>query len=174
MATYVKRRYVCHKCSHVYQGTQIVLKGTTDNKEPCPNCNKSKVEIIERPRDPDLRAGPLAKKAVDFTYKMAEADYGMTDMRDNLRAGDIAMKLPGEVGAAVERQGGMFGAQGANQAIQHHGNALQMAGAARAERKAQGISDPVMSLQTSLKTTQSPSIIDSARRGPLGIRAKNR
>ncbi len=136
-------------------------------------CNSEKLEIIQRPRDPDLRAGPRAKAAVDFTYKMAETDYGMTDMRDNLRAGDLAMKLPpGDVGAALQKQGGMFGNQSANQAIQHQGNALQMAGAARAERKAQGIMDPVQSLQSGIKAANAPSIIDSARRGPLGIRAK--
>jgi hypothetical protein len=106
---------------------------------------------------------------------MAEADYGMTDMKDHLREGDIAMKLPpGDVGAAVAKQGGMFGGGGANSAIQNRGNALQMAGAARAERKAQGISDPVAGLQTAIKSAHAPSIIDSARRGPLGIRAKNR
>ncbi len=173
MPTYVIRRYICKKCSQTYQGEKVVLKGTTDNMEPCPKCNVVKATIIERPRDPDLRAGPRAKAAVDFTYKMAESDYGMTDMRDNLRAGDLAMKLPaGDVGNAVAKQGGMFGQQGAQQAIQHGGNALQMAAGARAERKSQGISDPVQALQSSIKSANAPSIIDSARRGPLGIRAK--
>ena len=173
MTTYVKRRYICKKCSQVYQGEKIFVKGTTGEIEPCPKCHVAKSEIIERPRDRDLRAGPRAKAAVDFTYKMAESDYGMTDMRDNLRAGDLAIKLPpGDVGNAVAKQGGMFGAQGANQAIQHLGNALQMAGAARAERKAQGISDPVQALQSGIKQANAPSIIDSARRGSLGIRAK--
>jgi hypothetical protein len=173
MPTYVRRRYICKKCSQVYQGQNIVVKGGNDPMEPCPKCNVVKAEIIDRPRDIDLRAGPRAKAAVDFTYKMAESDYGMTDMRDNLRAGDLAMKLPvGDVGSAVAKQGGMFGNQGAQQAIQHGGNALQMAAGARAERKAQGIPDPVQSLQSSIKSANAPSIIDSARRGPLGMRAK--
>ena len=168
----VARNYICNGCSKKWR---VVFNERPSNDKPvCPECGLGKIETSTF--DPSAGKAPayggsMMSKAVDETYKMAERDYGMTDMRDNLRQGDIAMKIPSNpVGDALQKQGGMF----SQHSMQGHGGALSLASAAKSERKSQNISDPVAAFQTGLKVANTPSVIDAARSGPIGIRGRAR
>ena len=151
MAVYVKRKYICKKCSHMWKSENVVDR-EDPTVEPCPAC-KNIGAAIERPKamDRSLRAGPLANKATEFTWEMAQQDYGMTNMNDHLRAGDLAAKIDNPVSATLAKQGGMFGGNNSAAAIGHMGNAMQMASAAKAERTLQKVPDPVQALQMGAK-----------------------
>jgi hypothetical protein len=83
----VTRRYECDECA--YQWTFLHLN--RDEPYPdCPQCAESAARSM-----PTLFAITTNKaKAIDMAQKIAEEDYGMTDMNDNLREGDIAVKAP--------------------------------------------------------------------------------
>ena len=60
-------------------------------------------EILEA-QQPPARGGSNRSKAVDMTYKIAEEQYGMTDMKDNLREGDMAFTAPAALQTAESDQ----------------------------------------------------------------------
>ena len=74
--------YVCDEC-----GTSIknYLKMSRDDPDPeCPGCS-----AISQRLPPVVNIGTNKGRAVDIAQREAE-DHGFTDMRDNLREGDIA------------------------------------------------------------------------------------
>lgn len=94
-AAAIRRTYRCTDCRFEFK----VIHQTEDEPAPdCPNCA----------REANLHLLPFGKKtsyshAMDYTQKMAEEQYGMTNIRDNQRAGDIAaMGPPAETTARRE------------------------------------------------------------------------
>ena len=119
MPRYV-RVYRCPDCGH---------KWKTESKfgfaEPdCPQCGFHPDPLPERIAAPAI-IGTKAK-AVDEAYKIAEQDYGFTNMNDGMREGDIAFKAPPTPpqniigpGNRVQNAGGfMWGAGGPSKTVQ--------------------------------------------------------
>jgi hypothetical protein len=65
--------------------------------EPPPaHCDLCKAPMFEPQAElPKVNIGGSAlSKSVDQTYKLAEQSLGISDMKDSLRAGDSAVKIP--------------------------------------------------------------------------------
>lgn len=99
-ATLIRRRYQCDVCEHIFEDR------VSSADAPLPDCPKCpKPVAAASPSAPLPGTGLTWKapmpallttkaKAIDYTQKMAEEVYGLTDMNDNQRAGDIAYKPP--------------------------------------------------------------------------------
>ena len=89
----VTRRYACDQCAHEWTYFHM----NRDEPYPeCPACMALAAQSL-----PSMFAITTNKsRAVDFAQKMAEEDYGMTDMNDNSREGDVAAKAPPPVQTA--------------------------------------------------------------------------
>ncbi len=65
----------------------------------CPACS-----ILTRPGaqvPAGFSIGSSKSKAMDLTQKIVEEDYGMSNMKDNLRVGDVAAMTPPAIAPAV-------------------------------------------------------------------------
>ena len=102
----------CLRCDHVY--SKIVAR-LTDKDPPCPRkaCReaaaaeeRARMEaniraIIASERAPGITGSNLAK-GIDLTAEIVQKDYGLTDLKDNVRAGEpSAPKLPPKQQEAV-------------------------------------------------------------------------
>jgi hypothetical protein len=94
-AVMIRRRYLCDVCNHTFE----MRHQSEDEPMPdCPNCVAlgaaaaagGGVTYVA----PMPAIGTVKGKAIDLAQKMAEEDYGLSDMNDNQRAGDIAYKGP--------------------------------------------------------------------------------
>lgn len=83
----VTRRYACNECDHEW----VFLHLSRD--EPYPECPKC--EAMAASSLPTMFAiNGVKSKAIDFTQKMAEESYGLTNFHDNMREGDVAAMAP--------------------------------------------------------------------------------
>lgn len=83
----VRRLYRCSDCALEWREVHQSMD------EPVPDCPRCAVVATWVPPMPGLLTSKSA--AVDYAQKMAEEDYGFTNMRDNQREGDIAaMEAP--------------------------------------------------------------------------------
>lgn len=89
----VTRIYACDECAYEWRFFHM----RSDEPYPdCPQCAADRARSL-----PTMFAITGTKaKAVDMAQRIAEEDYGLTDMNDNLREGDIAAKAPPPVQAA--------------------------------------------------------------------------
>lgn len=79
--------YRCSDCGS--QFNKIVWPG--DSEPECPTC----AHAPPMARIPGMFAiATNVSRAIDFAQKMAETQYGLTDLKDNLRDGDIAAPKP--------------------------------------------------------------------------------
>lgn len=81
----IVRDYRCKKCSHVF--THYHNHGD-EAYPPCPECSKA---VEWQPGGFNITG--VKSKAVDLAQRVAEQDYGLTDMNDSRREGDTAAKL---------------------------------------------------------------------------------
>ena len=114
MSKLFTRMYACNDC-----GAEFKHWHTSKNEPapPCPECEATAIvedleaesrrgrmaEILEA-QQPPARGGSTKAKAVEMAYQIAEQDYGMTDMRDNLREGDTAFVKPPQIQTAEAEQ----------------------------------------------------------------------
>ena len=93
----IRRTYQCSNCDR-----EFTYECTSDDPDPlCPNpdCDK----ILEwRPQSFAI-GGSHASKAVDLTQNIMEKDYGLTNFKDNARAGDTAIVPHHETRAETEK-----------------------------------------------------------------------
>lgn len=90
----VIRTYKCNDCSKLFE---VVLESGNDGDPPCPFCDQV---LAWQPGMFSIKTNK--SRALDLTQQIVEEDYGLTDMRDNLREGDVAAKTP--VKTAVDRE----------------------------------------------------------------------
>lgn len=89
-ATLLRRRYRCEDCNLVFDARH---ESADEPPPPCPRCPpESAAEPAYIAPMPALNT--TKAKAIDLAQQMAEEDYGLTDINDNQRAGDIAYKPP--------------------------------------------------------------------------------
>src|SRR6516162_5916553 len=82
----IYRTYQCIDCNYIFE---IECESSSTEDPPCPECDK----VL------DWVPGMFSIKtersrAVDYTQKVIEEDYGLTDLKDNNREGDVAFKPP--------------------------------------------------------------------------------
>lgn len=98
------RKYHCKACGHKWDGLHY------KREEPaydCPKCAaQPQVTGAYKPQVFGMKTN--RSRAMDMTQKILEEDYGMTDMKDNLREGDIAAKVDNQVAKAAQNMGGIF------------------------------------------------------------------
>lgn len=83
----VTRRYLCDSCN--YEWTSLHLS----REEPYPDCPScATAEPASIPTSFSITG--IKSKAIDYTQRMAEEDYGLTNFRDNMREGDVAAMAP--------------------------------------------------------------------------------
>jgi DNA-directed RNA polymerase subunit RPC12/RpoP len=89
----ISRTYLCDDCDNRFTR----LHWERDEPVPeCPYCASEKARQV-----PGMFSiGTNKGKAPDMVYRMAEEDYGITDMNDHLYEGDIAMKAPAPIQTA--------------------------------------------------------------------------
>jgi hypothetical protein len=119
MARYI-RVYRCPDCGHKWRSESKFGFHEPD----CPSCGFHPDPLPERIAAPAI-IGTKAK-AVDLAYNIASEDYGLTDLNDNAREGDIAFKPPAAPpqniimpGNRVQNSGGfMWGGAQTGQVVQ--------------------------------------------------------
>lgn len=77
----------CRRCGHKWK---VIAKGMDIAEPPCPNLACGEVQTI-RPFNPEgapAIGGSTIVKAVDFTADLTMQQYGLTDLKDNVREGD--------------------------------------------------------------------------------------
>ena len=88
----VTRTYVCDDCQYEFSAFHM----NRDEPPPeCPACYAATHAIPGRFNITSARS-----KAIDLTQQIAEQDFGLTNIRDNSRAGDIAALPPPPVQTA--------------------------------------------------------------------------
>lgn len=88
----VTRTYFCEDCQYRFS---VHHHSADDPVPPCPVCT---AEVHAAPGGFAITTNK--SRAVDMAQQIAEEDYGMTDMNDNLREGDVAAKAPAPVQTA--------------------------------------------------------------------------
>lgn len=107
----LRRLYKCADCG--VQFHEFVDNKSTPLRVDCPECTKpapldvagEKAEgeerirvMLESGKPPGVRTN--VSRAVEIAQRMAEDDYGMTNLRDNLKPGDIAAMPPPPIQSA--------------------------------------------------------------------------
>jgi len=85
----VTRTYLCDDCG--YRFTQFHMS----REDPAPECPACYAATHSIPGGFNITTSKA--KAVDMVQKIAEEDYGMTNMRDGGREGDVAALGPSQV-----------------------------------------------------------------------------
>ncbi len=91
-AAKVRRTWYCDECEH--QWNTVDEPGSADLPE-CPMCAAEPEQVLK-----PFGVKTNVSRAVEAAHRMVETDYGMTDMNDNLRPGDIAAKGPASMQTA--------------------------------------------------------------------------
>lgn len=89
----LRRKYQCSDCRYIWEER---VADSSAPAPPCPACAAQKAAY--QPPMPAL--GTAKGKAIDIAQQMAEQDYGLTNMRDNQRQGDIAAMGPAPIQTA--------------------------------------------------------------------------
>lgn len=92
----VTRTYLCDDCGLEFR------KFHMSRDEPAPDCPRCDEATRQIPGGFNITTHKA--KAVDYAYKVAEEDYGLTNMRDNLREGDTIVKGPSQVQTSEAEQ----------------------------------------------------------------------
>ena len=79
------RTYRCEDCGDTFD----VTCESNDGDPDCPFCARVLQWQPER-----FSIGTNKSRALDLTQNIIEHDYGLTDLKDNLREGDVAAKGP--------------------------------------------------------------------------------
>lgn len=92
-ATLLRRRYKCGDCGHVFDCRHA---SADEPPPPCPACPVTAAASGQLPAyvAPMPGINGSKSKAIDLAQQMAEEDYGLTDINDNQRTGDMAFKGP--------------------------------------------------------------------------------
>lgn len=80
-----RRTFECDKCERQFEWREETPP------DFCAICGSSAAEAEQIFGAPAV-VGSATSKAVDYTWEMAQRDYGMTDMNSNLHEGDVAAK----------------------------------------------------------------------------------
>lgn len=103
------RLYKCKACTHSWWERWEAGEGS--KHVGCPECAKSQGTHGEPRVSMDGVAGKTSK-AANIMQDMLEKDYGMTNLKDNLRQGDVAAMVDNPVAAESNKMGGMFSGAG--------------------------------------------------------------
>src|SRR5215470_17509578 len=82
----VIRTYLCEECNTQFE---VACESGSDGDPDCPNCAVVLQWVPSR-----MNIGTVKSKAIDYTQKMVEQDYGLSNMNDGNREGDVAYKAP--------------------------------------------------------------------------------
>lgn len=96
-----RRKFRCTDCETVFED-----RSEDPNHIPdCPTCPPAAAAQVPTYLPPKPGVLTFRSKAIDYTQRMAEQDYGLTNFSDNQRAGDIAYKGPAPMqGAEADRE----------------------------------------------------------------------
>jgi len=109
-----KLRLKCLRCGHEYQR---IVRSLNDPDPPCPRkacklateaetaarAERNRSEIFEAGQFPGITGDKPMVKAIDATASQVMQDYGLTDLKDNIRPGEtMAPKLPGKMQEAAD------------------------------------------------------------------------
>ena len=108
------------RCRHCAAKLRLRNYLPGDEIPACPQCGEEPIEMVNKldlAGPPPAHIGSPKARAEEETYKAMETQYGITDMRDNLREGDIAapkltpmqerMKAGWDANRGVTTQGGL-------------------------------------------------------------------
>lgn len=87
-----RKTYQCLDCGHQFRW---VHTGEPGDDPECPKCPKT-AEPPPAPKwvPPRIAIGTTKGRVIDYVQSMVETDFGMTDMNDGQREGDVAFKGP--------------------------------------------------------------------------------
>lgn len=89
------RTYQCNECNWQFE---VQCESGDDGDPPCPECEKILQWV------PGMFHVKTDKsRAIDYTQKVVEEDFGLTDLNDRNREGDVAYRAP-PAPSAVERE----------------------------------------------------------------------
>lgn len=120
-----RARYTCQGCNHHWSGNAVVAhNGLTPEQDalyqvemngtpPCPNCGldqKTRGIDLTLNKAPATVGQSLGVKAIDETARIVMQDYGLTDLRSDVRQGETTAP---KIAPALQAQAdSFFGAPG--------------------------------------------------------------
>src|ERR1700687_1403501 len=91
----VERKYRCLDCSHKWRVIITLQEGGVAGalQDPaCPKCFNIPAIVPDRVASPSITG--TRSRAVDEAWRIAQEDYGLTNMRDNAQEGETAFITP--------------------------------------------------------------------------------
>ena len=79
----IVRTYMCDECGTKFDKLHFE---SSEPAPPCPGCEA----LSARQTPAGFSIGTTKGQALDITQRIVEEDYGMSNMRDNMREGDVA------------------------------------------------------------------------------------
>lgn len=92
----IRRTYRCSDCGYEMTRTEYA------SDEPIPDCPACHIATQKVPGLFSIKTN--RSRAVDVAQQIAEEDFGLTNMRDNQRAGDTAVLPPDPIQGAEREQ----------------------------------------------------------------------
>lgn len=93
----IMRRYECGDCGCKFEKLHF------DRNEPTPECPGCQALAAKQLPSGFSIGGGTHSKAIDITQSIVEKDFGMTDMRDNIKEGETAaMPVRADLRPAVD------------------------------------------------------------------------
>lgn len=92
----IVRTYKCEDCDTTFDKLHF---DRGEGPPPCPGCQAIASKQTQVPAG--FSIGGNASKAGDICYDIVSKDYGMSDMNDRMREGDVAAKTPVSLAPAV-------------------------------------------------------------------------
>lgn len=93
----IVRTYECTDCNTIFE---VSHDSGNDPIPDCPICSR----VLEwKPQGFAITTNK--SKAIDYTQKVVEEDFGLTNMRDNTREGDVAFIAPRKTAAELDAIG---------------------------------------------------------------------
>lgn len=93
----IVRTYKCEDCSTTFDKLHF---DRSEGPPECPGCQAIAAKQTQVPAGFSIGGGTISK-AGDLCQDIVERDYGMSNMRDNMREGDIAAITPPTLAPAV-------------------------------------------------------------------------
>lgn len=133
----IVRTYLCEDCGTRFDKLHF------DRSEPAPECPGCQA-LAARQVPAGFAIGGNASKAGDLAYDIMSKEYGLSNMRDNLREGDIAVVTPPALQPALQSF------------WKPTGDIIGAAKSGAAAAKAEG-SNPISLVQRAKKSTGMPA-----------------
>lgn len=172
--TFRTPKYRCKVCETVWIGKSYEVGVEDPLAIECPHCQKNTPPNPVR-KEKWLAVGATNRvvRAVDETHRICENTYGLTNLKDNARVGEVMAPQPSidpDMKKAMDKTGGFFGGGSKGNVVSLQG-AMGIAQRAKAERMGDPGAPDAFQVQQSIKSRDMGIIEETRAFAPASRRA---